>query len=1129
MTTTRESMARTRPEPTGGRNRELVFLLIFSALAGTGLWLVESSKTREFAEYAREVAAGEVFYISRHADGAALARHLRRHAPAGDFDFVARRIANAARDREGLPNVGTLALLTVSERDVKSARGLSELPRRLEAAREQRKRAEASESWWERWKASLPGAEAPPLRVPLLSRQEVANFKPDLVVRQPGDWSRSFRLWIILFFAGFYVVHIFWRVARFRGDDLLLPIVHLLCGLGLILMVSLRDPLRDTLAFQNFAAGVFLGCLILAPLSLLNFELRTGRFAYLWLALAIVLALALVLFGSGPGSGAKVNLLGFQPVEIIRLLTVLFLAAYFGSHWNALRHLTQEQGPGKHVAQALRLGRLDYSLPVLAGVAVSLSLFFFLHDLGPALVIGALFLVLFSLAANAFRLAMAGFALVFLGFAFGALLHVPHTVYERVQIWLSVWNNPVPGGDQVAHSLWSLAAGAVTGTGLGLGTPEEIPAAHTDLVLSALGEQLGFIGLLAVFGLYFLFFARVLKIARGAGTGYSFFLVAGLGLITALQLLLISAGILGLLPLSGVVSPFLSYGRTSMLANFALLAMILAVSHHSRGDQTPFFGRPLARIAGVLAAGFAAVLGAAAYYQTWRADDTLVRGSLVIQADGQPRYQYNPRIRRAAREIPKGDIYDRNGLPLATSDWDKVEAQRGRYNAAGVNLEETSSRFDRRHYPLGAPLFYLLGDVRTRLKRGASNTSFEESDSRIRLQGYEDGAQVEDYIDPTDPAHKRVLRRIRYDYRELIPLVRHHWEPDNPAVKELRERPRDVKLTVDARFEMRAARILETGLRRLKCERGAVVAIDPRSGELLAAVSYPWPSPAQLYPLRAQSGVPVPNIDLQDRVRFGLYPPGSSFKIVTAVAALRKDPALFDQAYECIRLPDGRVGNFIPGQRRPIRDDAIDRVPHGHVTMAKGITVSCNAYFAQLGALGVGPKALFDAAALFQIEAAVPNTPKELARSIAQSSYGQGEVRARPVQMARVAGTIANAGLISRVHWVLDPADAETGPPQRALDAALAQKIAAAMRAVVTSGTGSRVAKTAVPVAGKTGTAELEKRPSHAWFIGYAPYGAPEGKQIAFAVLVENGGYGGIAAAPLAAELVNAARELGII
>ncbi len=145
-------------------------------------------------------------------------------------------------------------------------------------------------------------------------------------------------------------------------------------------------------------------------------------------------------------------------------------------------------------------------------------------------------------------------------------------------MWKSPWDNHVRGGDQLADSLWALSSGAVTGSGLGLGEPETMPAAHTDLIVSAFGEQAGLLGVLALYLLYSVLIYRSLRIAATAPGTYSFFLVTGLALILAYQILLITGGLLGLIPLSGVVSPFLSFGRTSMVANFALFGIILAVS-----------------------------------------------------------------------------------------------------------------------------------------------------------------------------------------------------------------------------------------------------------------------------------------------------------------------------------------------------------------------------------------------------------------------------------------------------------------------------------------------------------------------------------------------------------------------
>jgi len=144
-----------------------------------------------------------------------------------------------------------------------------------------------------------------------------------------------------------------------------------------------------------------------------------------------------------------------------------------------------------------------------------------------------------------------------------------------------------------------------------------------------------------------------------------------------------------------------------------------------------------------------------------------------------------------------------------------------------------------------------------------------------------------------------------------------------------------------------------------------------------------------------------------------------------------------------------------------------------------------------------------------------------------QSSYGQGQVVASPFQMARVAATVANAGQMPQGRWIMDETNTRTGTPESVLTADQAQMLAKFMREVVTSGTGRR-ATASVPMAGKTGTAELQDAASHAWFIGFAPYGTAA-HRVALSVLVENGVYGGTAAAPAAAEIVNAAVKLGLI
>jgi cell division protein FtsI/penicillin-binding protein 2 len=423
-----------------------------------------------------------------------------------------------------------------------------------------------------------------------------------------------------------------------------------------------------------------------------------------------------------------------------------------------------------------------------------------------------------------------------------------------------------------------------------------------------------------------------------------------------------------------------------------------------------------------------------------------------------------------------------------------------------------------RHYPLGPAAFHLLGDLRTRVNWSAHNSSYAERDFLQTLQGYDDHATVVEVFDPHSKTSQHV---IRYDFRDLMPLLRHRWEPNHPDVKRVLERDRNLHMSIDARLQLKTADLLQHQLQRLGRTKGAVVVLDPQNGDLLASVSYPWPD-------QSLSSTPNDQDDaVLDRARYGLYPPGSSFKIVTAIAALRKDPNNAAQVYECKRLPDGRTGAFIQGWKRPIHDDVKDTAPHGSLSMGPAIAVSCNAYFAQLGTYKVGPEALLDTATRLGITVANPSNVQTLRAEMPQTSYGQGQVVATPFQMARVAATIAHDGSMPFGRWITDQSNPRQDQPQAILDPKLSSQVGEYMRNAVTSGTGRSANLPDIPIAGKTGTAELAGAQSHAWFIGFAPYGGPH--KLAFSVLIENGRYGGTAAAPLAADVMKAAKALGYL
>ncbi len=384
--------------------------------------------------------------------------------------------------------------------------------------------------------------------MPLLTSADIARLKPMLAVRDPRRYKQQLGALVRACFCAASVAYTCSGVcAAYAGPQFLLPALLLLTGIGMALMVTLRDPLRDTLLFASFAEGAAAGCLALACGSILDYRRLTGRLSYVFLLASFLLSAALILLGSGPtGSDAKVNLFGFQPAEVIRILLVFFLAGYFAERWEFLRTLREQPGESARFSRWVEVPRREYFLPVVAGIVVSLAFFFLQKDLGPALLIACLFLAMYAVARDRYLFALAGLAVILAGFASGYYLHFPKNVAGRVSMWLSPWDNSVRGGEQVAHALWAFASGGAFGTGLGLGDPQLMPAAHTDLILAALGEEWGFFGVLCVLALYGGLIWFGMRTALRARSDYNFFLAFGLTLALALQIALIAGGVLDL-------------------------------------------------------------------------------------------------------------------------------------------------------------------------------------------------------------------------------------------------------------------------------------------------------------------------------------------------------------------------------------------------------------------------------------------------------------------------------------------------------------------------------------------------------------------------------------------------------
>ncbi|HZF11017.1 MAG TPA: FtsW/RodA/SpoVE family cell cycle protein [Thermoanaerobaculia bacterium] len=1109
VTISRAAERKSRPSPAAGsrgvrlggagnRNREAGLLALSGVVVAFALVLTWLAVSRPLADVPARLGRGELLNLNTVSRSGDLLPLLAFLDTPQERSFVADRIRQ--RLSEGtLDNVGELGRLRVpaGEIDAKNLPGLAE-----------------------RLKAS--GRDS----VLLLAPAELRQLKPRLLVRTPARFRGTYLLGAALLFAGFLAAHLVLRFRRFPGDELFLPILFLLCGLGFAMMASLRDPLRDLPLCLRFSYGVLAGCAVFLAGALIDLERTPLPRRGIWaLALAAVLSVCLIGFGGGPGgSDAKVNFLGFQPVELIKILIALFLAGYFADRWELLREVHE-----RRLSFGLPLPRLEYALPPLVAIGLVLFFFFLQKDLGPALVLAGLFLLLFSVARGRPGMALVGAAAVSLACFAGYKLGYPRTVGQRIGMWLSPWDTWFHGGDHLAQAIWSLATGGPTGTGLGLGEPGIVPEAHTDMIFAAVGEELGFLGLVAVAGLYALLIQRSLRATRRSGTPYGFFLGLGLTLLLALETVLIAGGVLRLLPLSGVASPFLSFGRSALLANFLIVGLLAGLS--ARRPADPDALRPFAGGIRWVAIGLGAfavlALVRLADLQLFRPNTYLTRGAVALQGDGVRRFQYNPRLAAIAATIPRGSIVDRNGVLLATSDPAELAAHRAELQKLGATAFDDlagSTATDRRAraYPFGGKTFHLLGDLRNRVNWAARNTSFVERDARVRLQGYDDYADVVKVKQPDGSETPQVV----VDYRDLVPLLRHRYQPDSPEVKAILGRDRTVKLTVDVRLQLAAEEVLQKYATQAGFGAAAVV-LDADSGDLLASASYPYPQRLPAAPDTKPGG------PLVDRARYGIYPPGSTFKVVTALAALRKDPKLAGKTFECKLLPDGREGNRVAG--RLIHDDPTVTSPHGTVNLDKGIRHSCNAYFAQLATFDVGGEALLETAKLFGIAVARPNTVKQLKDALPQAAYGQGQVIATPFQMARVAATVAAQGKRPEGRWLTGGDNPRSGAPVEVLDAATTGLVAQAMRGVVTEGTAAAFLAGVQPaIAGKTGTAEVKDQKSHSWFIGYAPYTSTgtiggTGRRVAFAVIVEHGGYGGRLAAPAAGEIVRRAAALGLL
>lgn len=695
-------------------------------------------------------------------------------------------------------------------------------------------------------------------------------------------------------------------------------------------------------------------------------------------------------------------------------------------------------------------------------------------------------------------------AIIFV-FLFIGDLGVLDNLTTRSEMCTNTWGTlPIDGkaakagvNSQVADGLWGLATGGFWGQGPGQGTPRFIPAYHTDMILESIGLQYGVVGILIILVLYALLLRETIAIGKESGNDFTFFLCVGIAVITAVQFVLISLGSTGLIPLTGITVPFFSKGGTSLLMNLIAYGVVLSISEHpnkkagvekinketieSYKESNTILHNIYVTISVFIAIVFF-------YYSSLKRNDVLIRPYYEYDKDGMPSLKYNPRIVQIEEEMQFGDIYDRNGILLATCDKNKLSNYTENYKKLG--LECNTDKYQRRYYPFDRHLFFMIGDRNRGLcseyagyaaesrhiseLRGYDNKKYDKKKNPIVLQLTTDKYRPERFCPNNNKNEVKIQLR---DYSELLPYLKGGMNSNKVKRYNKKEgffwelKPKDVQLTVDARLQtllqQRMEKYIENKIdyivgpnrRNYKNRvRASVVVLDAHDGDLLASANYP-----------------LPDYDvLKDDDKYGKYnsnhrdkswktysdrdmglltttPPGSTAKVMSALAGLQKlGKKAANERFKVYK--EEKVGIEPPKGNEAVVD------------MEQAIVESSNCYFINLvnkynlypnlsdiyysvGAYFNGsPSYTFNTSIKKQddlwknqvtkdtyksiekynqyIESRIPHGQNKNLKKLQDRcwlmTWGQGDLSATPLTMARVASIVANGGAMPDTRYVVD-------------------------------------------------------------------------------------------------------------
>jgi cell division protein FtsW (lipid II flippase) len=352
-------------------------------------------------------------------------------------------------------------------------------------------------------------------------------------------------------------------------DDTLPALAIAIAALGVLLVARLSP---DLAAKQLLWLGFSLVLVLVAGPAFTRFRVLSA-YTYVWIVVAIVLFVLLALFGqevNGAKLWIRVAGVQFEPVEVIKLLVVLFMASYLAGTADVI----ERTKPWSLRANAKYLG------PLFIGWGVSMAILVLERDLGMAMLLLSTFAAMLYVATRRIDL-IVGCTAIFAGAIWWASTHF-HYVQARIAVWHDPFRDPYGAGYQAIQSLFSLAAGGLFGTGYHAGRPDFIPDVATDYVYAAYTEEWGAIGAIVLCAAFLALILRMLVVAQRQPDLYAKLLATGLAATLGFQVVIIVGGVLRLFPLTGITLPFVSYGGSSLVTNFLLVALVWAISGERR-------------------------------------------------------------------------------------------------------------------------------------------------------------------------------------------------------------------------------------------------------------------------------------------------------------------------------------------------------------------------------------------------------------------------------------------------------------------------------------------------------------------------------------------------------------------